>query len=83
MNVGLQTGIPVTFGVLTCMSEEQAKARSTGKDNHGLQWGKAAVEMALLRISAVGGKSKKFFMGFGDSGDPVQKSSKPAERIGF
>ena len=27
MNVGLQTGIPVTFGVLTCMSEEQAKAR--------------------------------------------------------
>jgi len=50
------------------------QARSTGKDNHGLQWGKAAVEMALLRISAVGGKSKKFFMGFGDSGDPVSCS---------
>jgi len=27
MTVGLQTGIPVSFGVLTCMTEEQAKVQ--------------------------------------------------------
>ncbi|KAL3913501.1 MAG: hypothetical protein SGPRY_007958, partial [Prymnesium sp.] len=42
----------------------QAKDRSTGSNNHGEQWGKAAVEMALLRSSAFG-KQKKMFLGFG------------------
>merc|ERR1711966_211658 len=28
MSVNLQTGVPVIFGVLTCMTEEQAKDRS-------------------------------------------------------
>mmetsp|Transcript_30090 Transcript_30090/g.97075 ORF Transcript_30090/g.97075 Transcript_30090/m.97075 type:complete len:219 (+) Transcript_30090:37-693(+) len=83
MSVGLQTGIPITFGVLTCMTEEQAKSRSTGADNHGVQWGKAAVEMALLRRSAIGPSSKKFFMGFGDSAGNADKTGKPIERIGF
>ena len=49
MSVGLQTSIPVIFGVLTVNTEEQAKDRSTCSNNHGSQWGKAAVEMATLR----------------------------------
>jgi 6,7-dimethyl-8-ribityllumazine synthase len=65
MDVGLSTGVPVIFGVLTVDNDQQAKERSTGANNHGVQWGKAAVEMALLRRSAKGMK-KKFFMGFGD-----------------
>ena len=64
MGVGLQTGIPVIFGVLTVMNEAQAKDRSTGKNNHGVHWGQAAVEMACLRQSALG-KKKQMFMGFG------------------
>lgn len=41
--------IPVLFGVLTCQTEDQARARSIGDGNHGVAWGKSAVEMALLR----------------------------------
>ena len=65
MNVGLQTSVPCVFGVLTCNTEEQVKARSTGKHNHGEGWGMTAVEMALLRTEALGGKSQKPSMGFG------------------
>ena len=48
----LDTGIPVIFGVLTCLTEDQALERSgavvNGKagHNHGLDWGAAAVEQA-------------------------------------
>ncbi len=49
MELGLKTNTPVVFGVLACMNEEQAKARSTGKNNHGIGWGYTAVEMGLLR----------------------------------
>ena len=49
MNLGLDTGIPVVFGVLACLTEAQAIARSTGDNNHGYGWGKTAVEMALLK----------------------------------
>ncbi|KAF9158904.1 hypothetical protein DFQ27_000264 [Actinomortierella ambigua] len=51
MRVGLDTGIPVVFGVLTCLTEEQAlnRAGMDGKGhNHGEDWGTGAVEMALL-----------------------------------
>ncbi|KAG0329334.1 hypothetical protein BG004_002355 [Podila humilis] len=54
MRVGLDSGVPVIFGVLTCLTEEQALVR-TGMDkagkghNHGLDWGSGAVEMALLK----------------------------------
>ena len=54
MNVGLQTTVPVVFGVLTCQNDEQVKVRSTGKNNHGISWGMTAVEMALLRNEALG-----------------------------
>ena len=80
MSVNLQTGVPVIFGVLTCMTEEQAKDRSTGANNHGVQWGNAAVEMALLRASALGGK-KQLFMGFGTKSENGSGPSK--ERITF
>ena len=64
MNIGLSTGVPVIFGVLTTNTEAQAKDRSSGKNNHGLQWGKAAVEMALLRSTALGKKGRKVLSAF-------------------
>ncbi|KAJ1955016.1 lumazine synthase [Dipsacomyces acuminosporus] len=56
MRVGLDTGVPTVFGVLTCLTDEQAMQRAgigRGADkghNHGLDWGSAAVEMALLKL---------------------------------
>ncbi|KAG0318060.1 hypothetical protein BGZ97_004412 [Linnemannia gamsii] len=54
MRVGLDSGVPVIFGVLTCLNEEQALSRAgldkAGKGhNHGIDWGSGAVEMALLK----------------------------------
>ncbi|CCG22582.1 Lumazine synthase (6,7-dimethyl-8-ribityllumazine synthase, DMRL synthase) [Candida orthopsilosis Co 90-125] len=50
MKLNFELGIPVIFGVLTCLTEEQAEARAgliPGKmHNHGEDWGAAAVEMA-------------------------------------
>jgi 6,7-dimethyl-8-ribityllumazine synthase len=51
MRVQLDTGVPVIFGVLTALSEEQALERAgMGRQNkghnHGEDWGMAAVEMA-------------------------------------
>ncbi|KAJ3218651.1 hypothetical protein HDU67_004704 [Dinochytrium kinnereticum] len=54
MKVGLKTKTPVIFGVLTCLTEEQALQRAgIGRDgvkghNHGIDWAQAAIEMALL-----------------------------------
>lgn len=55
MRVQLDTGIPVVFGVLTALSEDQALARAglgvqaEGKQrhNHGEDWADAAVELAV------------------------------------
>ncbi|THH29591.1 hypothetical protein EUX98_g4611 [Antrodiella citrinella] len=52
MRVQLDTGVPVVFGVLTALTDEQALERAglgTGESkghNHGEDWGEAAVEMA-------------------------------------
>ncbi|KAI0302193.1 Lumazine synthase [Russula brevipes] len=51
MRVQLDTGVPVIFGVLTALTEEQALERAgIGRvkvgHNHGEDWGAAAVEMA-------------------------------------
>lgn len=51
MNLQDKINIPVIFGLLTCLTEEQALARAgidEGKTmhNHGEDWGAAAVEMA-------------------------------------
>ncbi|KAJ9083844.1 lumazine synthase [Entomophthora muscae] len=50
--VSLDTGVPVIFGVLACLTEEQALERcgELNGHNHGTDWGSAAVEMALLTI---------------------------------
>jgi 6,7-dimethyl-8-ribityllumazine synthase len=49
MAVGAETGIPVTFGVLTTLTEEQAAARAgDGPDNKGREAALAAVDMAVL-----------------------------------
>lgn len=49
MSVGVETGVPVSFGVLTTLTEEQAAARSAdGPDNKGREAALAAVEMAAL-----------------------------------
>jgi 6,7-dimethyl-8-ribityllumazine synthase len=54
MTVGLETYIPIIFGVLTVYNKDQAIIRSVGDKNEGLNWGKSAVEMALARMSAMG-----------------------------
>jgi len=51
MRVQLDTGVPVIFGVLTTLNEEQALERAgVGRldkgHNHGEDWGSAAIEMA-------------------------------------
>ena len=52
MRVQLDTGVPVIFGVLTALTDDQALERAglgRGEDkghNHGEDWGLAAVEMA-------------------------------------
>ena len=54
MSVSADTGIPVTFGVLTTVTEEQAVARSIdGPDNKGREAALAAVEMATI-VEALG-----------------------------
>ncbi|PSR90451.1 6,7-dimethyl-8-ribityllumazine synthase [Coniella lustricola] len=59
MRVQLDTGVPVVFGVLTVLTEDQAKARAgilSGSHNHGEDWGLAAVEMAQKRKGWAAGK---------------------------
>jgi 6,7-dimethyl-8-ribityllumazine synthase len=52
MRVQLDTGVPVIFGVLTALNDDQALERAglgKGVDkghNHGEDWGIAAIEMA-------------------------------------
>lgn len=51
MKLNFELNLPVIFGVLTCLTEEQAEARAGlipgSMHNHGEDWGAAAVEMAL------------------------------------
>ena len=50
MKVQLESSVPVIFGLLTCLSDSQARARAglgTGTSNAGEDWGRAAVEMAV------------------------------------
>ena len=59
MRVGLDTGVPVIFGLLTVLEEKQAMARAGMIDgqmhNHAVDWGSAAVEL--------GSKGKKWSQG--------------------
>ncbi|KAI3319996.1 6,7-dimethyl-8-ribityllumazine synthase [Xylariaceae sp. AK1471] len=59
MRVGLDLGVPVIFGVLTVLNDEQAKARAgltNGSHNHGEDWGLAAVELGVKRGAWAQGK---------------------------
>ncbi|RPB05950.1 Lumazine synthase [Choiromyces venosus 120613-1] len=52
MRVQLDFGVPVIFGLLTVLNEEQAKRRAgltADGHNHGEDWGDAAVEMGAKR----------------------------------
>ena len=49
MKLQMDTGVPVIFGVLTCLTEEQAFQRAglvPGSHNHGDDWALAAIEMS-------------------------------------
>lgn len=48
MQVQLDTGVPVAFGVLTTEDKEQALARSGPKNNKGAEAAEVAIEMANL-----------------------------------
>ena len=59
MRVQLDSGVPVIFGLLTVLNEEQAKARAgivSGSHNHGDDWGLAAVELGVRRREWAEGK---------------------------
>ena len=50
MQLGLMSGVPVIFGVLTTNTEEQAKDRAGGKHgNKGSEAAAAALQMATLK----------------------------------
>jgi len=54
--VGLATGVPVTFGVLTTLTDEQADVRARpGDGNKGREAAAAAIEMATLLRAIDGG----------------------------
>ncbi|KAK0730581.1 6,7-dimethyl-8-ribityllumazine synthase [Lasiosphaeris hirsuta] len=58
MRVSLDTGVPVIFGVLTVLNDDQARARAGLTEvghNHGEDWGLAAVEMSVKRKSWAAG----------------------------
>ena len=49
MEAAAATGVPVAFGVLTTLTDEQAQARAAdGPDNKGREAALAAIEMATL-----------------------------------
>ncbi|HEY2598655.1 MAG TPA: 6,7-dimethyl-8-ribityllumazine synthase [Candidatus Dormibacteraeota bacterium] len=48
MQVQMDTGVPVAFGVLTTEDKEQALARSGPKNNKGAEAAETAIEMANL-----------------------------------
>jgi len=54
MQVQLDTGVPVAFGVLTTEDRDQALARSGPKNNKGAEAAEAAIEMANLLRSIQG-----------------------------
>ncbi|KAF3204795.1 hypothetical protein TWF106_001444 [Orbilia oligospora] len=52
MRVQLDFGVPLIFGLLTVLNEEQGRKRAGLTEdghNHGEDWGDAAVEMAIKR----------------------------------
>lgn len=54
--VAVDTGLPISFGVITCETMDQAIARSSGSSNKGWEAALAAIEMTNLwkEIDAAG-----------------------------
>jgi 6,7-dimethyl-8-ribityllumazine synthase len=66
MRVQLDTGVPCTFGVLTCATMEQALARAGGdKRDQGRHAAEAAIRLAALREE----------LGYADASAAVSPSS--------
>ncbi|HVR43513.1 MAG TPA: 6,7-dimethyl-8-ribityllumazine synthase [Thermoanaerobaculia bacterium] len=56
--VAMASGVPVSFGVITVETPEQARQRSMKGNNKGWEAALAAIEMASLsRVAAAGGSS--------------------------
>lgn len=58
MRVQLESHVPVLFGVLTVMNEQQARDRaglSSSGHNHGVEWAQTAIEMGRLREASYRG----------------------------
>lgn len=92
MDVNLSTMTPVVYGVLNCLDEAQVKKRASNEDgghNHGEDWGKTAVEMAIMKKEAfvkkggAKGKNIKELEKMGFSGGDDAKDGEEKERTGF
>jgi 6,7-dimethyl-8-ribityllumazine synthase len=54
MDLQIKTEIPILYGVLNCLSEEQARERAglvPESHNHGKDWGSGAVRMGLMYLN--------------------------------
>ena len=59
MQLGLLSGVPVIFGVLTTKTEEQAHERAGGMyGNKGAEAAETALHMAMIRSGSGSGKKK-------------------------
>ncbi|KAI6249654.1 6,7-dimethyl-8-ribityllumazine synthase [Erysiphe necator] len=53
MKVQLEKNVPIIFGLLTVLNQEQAEIRAglkNGGHNHGEDWGKTAVELGIMGL---------------------------------
>ncbi len=75
--VSVDTGVPIAFGVLTCHTMEQAKARAggsgTGKPNKGAEAMAAAIETARTVRALRGGAALRAATGSSESGPTLAK----------
>ena len=76
--VGLRSGVPTTFGVITALTEEQAWARAGGEvGNRGEEAAAAALEMAQLVATLGGSRTASGAVARGKR-PPAPRSRRPA-----
>ena len=82
---GLETGVPVSFGVLTCDSRRQAEERAGGpQGNKGAEAALSALEMAdLLTLSRAlrRGAPARIASDAGYTGRPCRRSAQSAGKL--
>lgn len=57
----MESRVPVIFGVLAVLNEEQAKARAgigANSHNHGIEWAQSALQMANINVQHLHGGQK-------------------------